>query len=129
MDIHWAEVQLFRFRAMKLSLTGGGTIYWDPANEGSYLSIVSGDAGAYTLDFTNPGAVSRSGMIIRVDFFQDQSPGGGATLTWPAGFKFQTAGDALPNSSFQFLTAWEGQVWPHNNANMLMTKLGEWDLS
>jgi len=128
MDIHWAEVQLFRFRAVEFGASGGGNLYWDPANEGSYLSIIAADAGAYTLNYANPSG-TRSGMIIRLDFYQDQSPGGGATITWPSGFKFQTAGDALPNSAYKFLTAWEGQVWSVNENIILMTKLGEWDLT
>jgi len=128
MDIHRVEALVLRYRAVEFSVTGGGNLYWEIDGEGSYLSIIAGDAGAYTLNFSLPGG-TRSGTIIRVHFYQDQSPGGGATITWPTEMKFQTAGDALPNSNYQFLTAWEGMVWTANANIVLMTKLGEWDLS
>jgi hypothetical protein len=112
---------------MQANVAGGGTIYWDPNNEGCYFSLTIGDTGAYTLDFTSPSG-EKSGQVFRFDFYQGHASGG-ATLAWPAGFKFQTAGDALVNPNYQFLTAWEGLIWAGNNATILMTKLGEWDLS
>jgi len=128
MDIHRVEALVLRYRAVEFGVTGGGNLYWEIEGEGSYLSIIAGDAGAYTLNFTLP-ATTRSGVILRIDFYQDQSPSGGATITWPSGMKFQTAGDALPNPNYKFLTAWEGIVWSVNENIVLMTKLGEWDLT
>lgn len=122
------EFLSLRFRYKGLTgLSGGGTIHWYPHQEGSYLSLTATDALTYTLNYH--GSVSSAenrGSIIRVEFYQGL---GGAGITWPSDFKFQTAGDALPNSTLDFLTAWEGLRRPHGSGEMLMTKLGEWDLT
>jgi hypothetical protein len=121
----FAEVQLLRRRALGVDVTSSATIYWDPFNEGGYLSIRALDTTTSTLDFTMPPGKT-SGLEFWVDFWQGHSSGG-ASINWPGTFRFQTVGDALPNSTYEYLTKWHGYVVAEaSGGQLLMTKIGEW---
>jgi hypothetical protein len=128
MIIPFAEVQLIRRRAVQVTMTVTGTIYWDPLNEGCYLDFLSNNAGTaiHTIDFTYPqvaGMTSASGLEIWVSCKRVTS--NPLTLAWPASFLFQTTGDQQPNPNASSLTAWHGFIRPAF-ANVFMTKIGEW---
>jgi len=119
------DVQCLRKRAMQVGIGSSGTVNWDPFNEGSYLDIQLSDTTTVTVAFTMPtvsGLASPSGLEIMV--VVEQGPGGGG-ITWPGHFRFQTAGDALPNATSGYRTAWKGFVRP-NDVSVHMYKLGEW---
>ncbi len=126
--LKFVDVQLLRFRAMRVSLSSSDTINWDPLNESSFLAVnVTVASVVTTIVFTMPavsGLTSPSGLEILVAVETGPS-GTGATVVWPAAFKFQTAGDAIPNAAASSVTIWRGLVLP-SNTNIYMTKLGEW---
>jgi len=119
------EVNCSRKRATQVGIGSSGTVNWDPFNEGSYLDIQISDSTTITVAFTMPtvtGLSAPSGLEIMV--VVEQGPGGGG-ITWPGNFRFQTAGDALPNATAGYRTAWKGFVRP-SDASVHMCKLGEW---
>lgn len=125
----FTDIQLMRYRAMSVSLGTSGNVNWDPFNEGSLLNVnVTGPAVTTTLLFTVPsvsGLTDPSGLVIHVAVATNGS-GTDALVIWPAAFKFQTAGDAIPNALANSVTIWKGLVLPGSSGNIYMTKLGEW---
>lgn len=122
----YAELNMYRIRGYEHIYSINSSFTWTLEERGSFLKITAnGTSALLTFSLALPANPSLpTGQRIWVEFVQ--GGGGGNYLLWNAPtFKFQTAGDAIPNPTSGKITIWTG-IFGVGVTSCYMTKMGEW---
>jgi hypothetical protein len=120
---NYAELNEYRVRGdVSHALSASHAFNWKLDRDGSFLRVLATSGGPWTLTLTITASVPFSGRRVWVEFYNTN---GASTLVWPANFKFQTVGDAIPAAGFGKTTIWTG-IFGLASTDCFMTKLGEW---